>query len=84
MFVYPEKTQSHKGPAEIGPRPWRHRSDCFICRKQEGLETPPTGGYIVEGKYFLAEHAPLKMSPCGNGNNPNQTTSSGFWRDDFG
>ena len=65
MFVYPETTQSHKGPAEIGPRPWRHRSDCFICRKQEGMETPPTGGYIVEGKYFLVEHAPVKMSHVG-------------------
>jgi hypothetical protein len=43
MFVYSEKTQSHKGPAEIGPRPWHHRSDCFICRKQEGMETLPTG-----------------------------------------
>ena len=65
MFVYPEKTQSHEGPAEIGPRPWRHRSDCFICRKQEGMETPPTGSYIVEGKYFLVEHAPLRMSHVG-------------------
>jgi diadenosine tetraphosphate (Ap4A) HIT family hydrolase len=29
------------------------------------METPPTGGYIVEGKYFLVEHAPLKMSHVG-------------------
>jgi hypothetical protein len=65
MLVYPEKTQSHKGPAEIGLGPWHHRSDCFICRKQEGMETPPAGGYIFEGKYFLVEHAPLKMSHVG-------------------
>src|ERR1700728_2004149 len=65
MFVYPEKAQSHKEPAEIGSRPWHHRSDCFVCRKQEGIEPPPSGGYIVEGRYFLVEHAPLKMSHVG-------------------
>ena len=65
MFVVPEKAQSHKGSVEIGPRPWHHQSDCFVCRKQEGIEAPPTGGYIVEGKYFLVEHAPLKMSHVG-------------------
>jgi diadenosine tetraphosphate (Ap4A) HIT family hydrolase len=65
MFVYPEKTHAHKETAEIGPRPWHHRSDCFICRKQEGMEIPPFGGYIVEGKYFLVEHAPLKLSHVG-------------------
>jgi diadenosine tetraphosphate (Ap4A) HIT family hydrolase len=65
MLVVPEKAQSHKGSVEIGPRPWHHQSDCFVCRKQEGIEAPPTGGYIVEGKYFLAEHAPLKMSHVG-------------------
>jgi hypothetical protein len=37
MFVYPGKTESYKEPAEIGPRPWHHRSDCFVCRKQEGI-----------------------------------------------
>jgi diadenosine tetraphosphate (Ap4A) HIT family hydrolase len=62
MFIYPEKTRSHKGPAKIGPGPWHHRSDCFVRRKQEGIEPNPTGDYIAEGKYFLVEHAPLKMS----------------------
>jgi hypothetical protein len=47
MVVYPEKTQPHKEPTEIGLRPWHHRSDCFVCRKQEGLEPPPAGGHIV-------------------------------------
>jgi diadenosine tetraphosphate (Ap4A) HIT family hydrolase len=65
MFVVPKKTQSLKESPKIGPRPWHHRSDCFVCRKQEGLEASPTGGYIVEGKYFLVEHAPLKMSHVG-------------------
>ena len=65
MFVYPEKAQSHREPQEIGSRPWHHRSDCYVCRKQEGIEPPPSGGYIVEGKYFLVEHAPLKMSHVG-------------------
>jgi diadenosine tetraphosphate (Ap4A) HIT family hydrolase len=65
MFVYPERAQPHTQTAEIGPRPWHHRSDCFICRKQEGIEAPPTGGYIVEGRYFLVEHARLKMSHAG-------------------
>jgi diadenosine tetraphosphate (Ap4A) HIT family hydrolase len=65
MLVIPKKAQSHKESPEIGPRPWHHRSDCFVCRKQEGLEAPPSGGYIVEGKYFLVEHAPLKMSHVG-------------------
>src|ERR1700677_811615 len=65
MFVYPEKAQSDKEPQEIGSRPWHHRSDCYVCRKQEGIEAPPSGGYIVEGRYFLVEHAPLKMSHVG-------------------
>lgn len=60
-----KKTQPSKRPVEIGPRPWHHRTDCFICRKQEGTEAPPTGGYVVVGKYFLVEHAPLKMSHAG-------------------
>jgi diadenosine tetraphosphate (Ap4A) HIT family hydrolase len=45
-----------------------HRADCFICRRQDGQgheEGPPPGGYIVEGKYFLAEHAPIKASIAG-------------------
>jgi diadenosine tetraphosphate (Ap4A) HIT family hydrolase len=65
MFVYPDKAQSHKELQEIGSRPWHHRSDCYVCRKQEGIEAPPSGGYVVEGKYFLVEHAPLKMSHVG-------------------
>jgi len=58
--------------ADIGPPPYYHRSDCNICRKQDGLktgsellDTPTPGGYIVEGEHFLAEHAPLQESSAG-------------------
>jgi diadenosine tetraphosphate (Ap4A) HIT family hydrolase len=65
MFLYPDKAQSHKEPGEIGSRPWHHRSGCYVCRKQEGIQPPPSGGCVVEGKYFLVEHAPFKMSHAG-------------------
>ncbi|HTX25933.1 MAG TPA: hypothetical protein VME19_02810 [Streptosporangiaceae bacterium] len=59
-------------PVEVGPPPYHHRSDCNICRKQDGLKTgselldvPRPGGYIVEGEHFLAEHAPLQESSAG-------------------
>jgi diadenosine tetraphosphate (Ap4A) HIT family hydrolase len=59
-------------PAEIGPPPYCHRSDCNICRKQDDLKTgsalldaPRPGGYIVEREHFLAEHAPLQESSAG-------------------
>jgi diadenosine tetraphosphate (Ap4A) HIT family hydrolase len=64
----PEKAQSPRRRTDAGsPLPY-HRSDCFIFRRQDGQgheESPPLGGYIVEGKYFLAEHAPLKSSHVG-------------------
>jgi len=57
---------------DVGPAPYYHRSDCNICRKQDGLKTeselldaPRPGGYIVEGEHFLAEHAPLQESSAG-------------------
>ena len=59
-------------PVEVGPPPYHHRSDCNICRKQDGLKTgselldaPIPGGYVAEGKYFLVEHAPLQSSGAG-------------------
>ena len=55
-----EKPSSER-PAEIGPPPYYHRSDCNICRKQDGLKTGSElldsgrpGGYIVEGEHFLS------------------------------
>jgi len=68
MFIYPEKKRSRKHPTETGSPPFYHRSDCLICRRQDGQgheEAPPPGGYIVEGKHFLVEHAPLKLSNAG-------------------
>ena len=72
MFTYPEATASSEGPAETGTPPYYHRSDCNICRQQDGLKTglelldaPRPRGYIVEGEHFLVEHAPLKSSSAG-------------------
>src|SRR3984957_8959831 len=67
-----EQQPSSEHPAEIGPPPYYHRSDCNICRKQDGLKTgselldaPRPGGYVVEGEHFLVEHAPLQESSAG-------------------
>jgi hypothetical protein len=38
MSISSEKPSSER-PAEIGPPPYYHRSDCNICRKQDGLKT---------------------------------------------
>jgi hypothetical protein len=72
MFTNPEAPAGSERPAEIGPPPYHHRSDCNICRHQDGLktgserlDTPVPGGYIVEGEHFLVEHAPLKSSSAG-------------------
>jgi diadenosine tetraphosphate (Ap4A) HIT family hydrolase len=72
MSVSSDEQRSSERPVEIGPPPYYHRSDCHICRKQDGLKTgselldaPRPGGYIVEGEYFLAEHAPMQESSAG-------------------
>src|SRR5580692_6549447 len=72
MSTDPEAGQSGEGPARVGPPPYYHRSDCNICRKQDGVKTgsalldvPVPGGYIVEGEHFLVEHAPLQSSSAG-------------------
>jgi diadenosine tetraphosphate (Ap4A) HIT family hydrolase len=72
MSMSPEAPASSEGSVEIGPPPYYHRSDCNICRKQDGLKTgsglldvPVPGGYIVEGEQFLVEHAPLRSSSAG-------------------
>src|SRR5271154_6583614 len=72
MSAPSEEKPSSERPAEIGPPPYYHRSDCNICRKQDGLKTgsalldaPRPGGYIVEGEHFLVEHAPLQSSSAG-------------------
>ena len=72
MSTYPEASGPGTGSAEVGPPPYYHRSDCHICRKQDGLKTgsklldaPIPGGYIVETEHFLVEHAPLQESSAG-------------------
>ena len=72
MFTYPEASASTEGSAEIGPPPYFHRSDCNICRQQDGLKTgselldaPRPSGYIVEDEHYLVEHAPLKAAGAG-------------------
>ena len=72
MSVSSGEKQSSERPVEIGPPPYYHRSDCHICRKQDGLKTgsvlldaPRPGGYVVEGEHFVAEHAPLQESSAG-------------------
>jgi diadenosine tetraphosphate (Ap4A) HIT family hydrolase len=70
MSVSSEKPSTER-PAEIGPAPYYHRSDCNICRKQDGLKSsalldaPIPGGYVVDSEHFLAEHAPLQSSSAG-------------------
>src|SRR6202451_731547 len=72
MSVFSGEKQSSERPVEIGPPPYYHRSDCNICRKQDGLKTgselldaPRPGGYVVEGEHFLVEHAPLQEASAG-------------------
>jgi diadenosine tetraphosphate (Ap4A) HIT family hydrolase len=72
MPTSPEPPTRVEGSAEIGPPPYYHRSDCNICRKQDGLktgsallDTPIPGGYVVEVQHFLVEHAPLQESSAG-------------------
>ena len=72
MSTYSETSGPSTGSAETGPPPYYHRSDCHICRKQDGLKTgsalldaPIPGGYVVEGEHFLVEHAPLQDSSAG-------------------
>ncbi len=39
--------------------------NCFICRKHNGQETVPPGGYIYEDEYWMVCHAPGKIGPLG-------------------
>ena len=38
---------------------------CFICRKHNGLEAAPPGGYIYEDEHWMVCHAPGKLGPLG-------------------
>ena len=37
-------------------------SECFICRKQAGLEPAPPGGYLYEADRFRVCHAPAALA----------------------
>jgi hypothetical protein len=72
MSTSPETSGPSGASVEVGPPPYHHRSDCNICRKQDGLRTgkalldvPVPGGYVVESEHFLVEHAPLQKSSAG-------------------
>ena len=72
MSVSSGEKPSSDGRVEVGPPPYYHRSDCNICRKQDGLKTgselldvPRPGGYIVASEHFVVEHAPLRESSAG-------------------
>jgi diadenosine tetraphosphate (Ap4A) HIT family hydrolase len=38
---------------------------CFICRKHNGQEAAPPGGYIYEDAHWMVCHAPGKLGPLG-------------------
>ncbi len=38
---------------------------CFICRKHNGQEVAPPGGYIYEDEHWMVCHAPAKIGPLG-------------------
>jgi diadenosine tetraphosphate (Ap4A) HIT family hydrolase len=72
MSTNTEASPRNEGSVEIGPAPHFHRSDCSICKKQDGVKTgsglldvPIPGGYIVEDEHFLVEHAPIQSSSAG-------------------
>lgn len=39
--------------------------DCFLCRKHNGQEAAPPGGYIYEDEHWMVCHAPGKLGPLG-------------------
>ena len=38
---------------------------CVICRKHNGLESTPPGGYIYEDLHWMVCHAPVNLGPLG-------------------
>jgi diadenosine tetraphosphate (Ap4A) HIT family hydrolase len=72
VSTHTDPAASSERSAEIGPPPYYHRSDCNICREQDGLktgsellDTPIPGGYIIQAENFLGEHAPIQESSAG-------------------
>jgi diadenosine tetraphosphate (Ap4A) HIT family hydrolase len=63
--IAPKRTRSRKSAAEIGPAPYHHRSDCFICKVQDAMDAEPAEGYIVEAKHFVVAHSPMNAAHAG-------------------
>jgi hypothetical protein len=40
--------------------------NCVICRKHDGLESAPPGGYIYEDEHWMACHADVKWGSAGD------------------
>lgn len=38
---------------------------CFLCRKHNGEEAIPPGGYIYEDEHWMVCHAPARLGPLG-------------------
>jgi diadenosine tetraphosphate (Ap4A) HIT family hydrolase len=38
---------------------------CFICRKHNGQEDSPPGGYIYQDEHWMICHAPVRIGPLG-------------------
>jgi diadenosine tetraphosphate (Ap4A) HIT family hydrolase len=39
--------------------------DCFLCRKHNGHEAAPPGGYVYADEHWMVCHAPGKLGPLG-------------------
>src|SRR5574340_13736 len=39
--------------------------NCFLCRKHDGLDAQPPGGYIPQNAHWLVCHAPVTRGPLG-------------------
>jgi histidine triad (HIT) family protein len=39
--------------------------NCFICRKHNGQEAAPPGGYVYVDEHWMICHAPAKLGPLG-------------------
>jgi len=70
MYSYPEAPSDDS--AEIGPPPYYHRSDCNMCKQQDGVKTgsplldaPPPGGDVLQTEHFVALHGPISETSYG-------------------
>jgi len=39
--------------------------NCLICRKHNGQEAAPPGGYVYEDEHWMVCHAPVNLGPLG-------------------